>query len=198
MPSTCSADSGTSSESRSCRICESPITGHGNKKLCGEECRAENLRRRLALPEVKLQRAEASTRSRLRQLADPDRRAKRIAHSAAWRAANPEKRLAHERAYRAANPEVIREKQHRRRARVLNAYVAPVDIDEIWERDGGVCGICHAPIDRTLSWPNRQCLTLDHVVALADGGTHEPSNAQLAHAACNSRKGAAMQRGYIL
>jgi 5-methylcytosine-specific restriction endonuclease McrA len=31
-------------------------------------------------------------------------------------------------------------------------------------------------------------LTLDHVVPLAKGGTHEPANTQIAHAVCNSRK----------
>jgi 5-methylcytosine-specific restriction endonuclease McrA len=31
---------------------------------------------------------------------------------------------------------------------------------------------------------------LDHIVPLSRGGTHEPSNVQLAHYGCNSKRGA--------
>lgn len=86
-------------------------------------------------------------------------------------------------AYRAANPGKHPEIQNRRRARLLGQFVAPVDHAAIRLRDQGRCGICGESV------PGDQ-ESLDHIVPLALGGTHEPANVQLAHRVCNSRKGA--------
>lgn len=111
------------------------------------------------------------------------------AMTADWRSRNRHATAEQYRAWRIANAQRVLEKNHRRRARLLNAFVAPVDPAAIWERDGGICQLCSAPIDPLLEWPDRMSRTLDHVVPLARGGTHEPANVQLAHAVCNSRKG---------
>jgi 5-methylcytosine-specific restriction endonuclease McrA len=84
--------------------------------------------------------------------------------------------------YRQRNPGKHAEIENRRRARLLAAFVAPVDPDAIWGRHGGTCQICGKPVKRSEA-------TNDHIVPLARGGTHEPSNVQLAHGSCNSRKG---------
>ena len=55
-------------------------------------------------------------------------------------------------------------------------------------RDGTDCGICLEPVDMTLSWPNLDCPSVDHIVSRADGGTDDPANLQLAHLRCNHRK----------
>lgn len=87
------------------------------------------------------------------------------------------------RAYRLRNPGKHAEIENRRRARKLAQFVAPVDPVTIRDRDKGLCGICgHAVASDEQS--------LDHIVPLARGGTHEPANVQLAHRSCNSRKGA--------
>lgn len=86
-------------------------------------------------------------------------------------------------AYRRANPGKQAEIENRRRARLLGQFVAPVKFEEIWQRDGGICQLCHLPIAQAEA-------SLDHIVPLARGGTHEPANVQLAHRRCNSRKGA--------
>lgn len=85
--------------------------------------------------------------------------------------------------YRRRNPGKHAEIENRRRARLLDAFVAPVDPAAIRARDRGLCGICgiHVALEDQ---------SLDHVIPLAAGGTHEPSNVQLAHRVCNSRKGA--------
>lgn len=70
---------------------------------------------------------------------------------------------------------------HVRRARKLAAFVAPVDLRVIYERDGDKCGVCGKAISFEES-------TLDHIWPLSKGGTHEPSNSQIAHKRCNSRK----------
>jgi hypothetical protein len=83
------------------------------------------------------------------------------------------------------------EHKHRRRARQRGAFVAPVFRSEIYERDGWRCQICGRMVKRGVAVPDPLAPTLDHVVPLARGGTHEPANVRLAHFLCNSRRGAA-------
>jgi 5-methylcytosine-specific restriction endonuclease McrA len=70
----------------------------------------------------------------------------------------------------------------KRRARLLKAFVAHVSRDAIYVRDKGICQLCSTPVDR-------KSMTLDHIVPLALGGTHEPKNVRLAHKGCNSKRG---------
>lgn len=111
------------------------------------------------------------------------------ARTARWRAENSAAVAEQYRRWRIANADVVRAKNNRRRARLLEAFVADVDPQAIWSRDGGICQLCGDPIDPALPWPEPMSKTLDHVVPLANGGTHEPSNVQLAHALCNCIKG---------
>jgi 5-methylcytosine-specific restriction endonuclease McrA len=69
-----------------------------------------------------------------------------------------------------------------RRARLRGSYVETVDPGVVFHRDNGTCGICGGPVD-----PER--VSIDHVVPLSRGGLHSYSNVQLAHLACNTRKG---------
>ena len=76
---------------------------------------------------------------------------------------------------------------HRRRARrfgVAYEYVSPVGI---FERDGWVCGICSAPVERTIKYPDPKSASLDHVVPMSRGGAHAPENLQCSHLECNLR-----------
>jgi RNA polymerase-binding transcription factor DksA len=70
-----------------------------------------------------------------------------------------------------------------RRARERKAYVADVSLTALGERDNWSCGICGAAVSRASA-------SLDHIVPLSRGGTHEPENCQLAHLHCNKWKGA--------
>ena len=53
------------------------------------------------------------------------------------------------------------------------------------KRDKGRCGICRKPV-RAAKGPMRP--SVDHIVPLAKGGTHELANLQLAHYRCNLSK----------
>lgn len=53
---------------------------------------------------------------------------------------------------------------------------------ELWERDGGVCGICGELAD-----PGR--FHLDHIVPDARGGQLHPDNLRVAHPRCNQSRG---------
>jgi len=62
--------------------------------------------------------------------------------------------------------------------------------EEIYLRDGGKCGLCHRTVPARFgeAKPFREQPTLDHIVPISKGGTHERHNVQLAHQSCNSRK----------
>lgn len=60
---------------------------------------------------------------------------------------------------------------------------------ELARRDGAVCGICAEPVDMTLKRSeSNMCASVDHIIPRALGGTHDPSNLQLAHLYCNQVK----------
>jgi len=72
--------------------------------------------------------------------------------------------------------------------RKRGAFVADVSRTAVFERDGWECQLCHRAVDPSLRYPNADAASLDHIVPLARGGTHEPANVQLAHSRCNSSK----------
>lgn len=69
-----------------------------------------------------------------------------------------------------------------RRAKLAGAFVETVSAKVVFERDEGVCGICHEPVD-PLDYH------VDHIVAISVGGLHSYANSQVAHPLCNLRKG---------
>lgn len=76
----------------------------------------------------------------------------------------------------------------KRRALEREAFVASVNRTQVYERDHWTCQLCRKPVMRDEVVPHPQAPTLDHIVALARGGTHEPANVQLAHYWCNAIK----------
>lgn len=81
-----------------------------------------------------------------------------------------------------------RQSKGRRRAAQRGAYVADVYRRKIFERDGWRCQICRKAVLRSKAVPHPRAPTIDHIIPLARGGTHEPANAQLACFACNCLK----------
>jgi hypothetical protein len=77
----------------------------------------------------------------------------------------------------------------RRRARLRAAHVEPVYRVKVFERDDWRCRLCGLDVERDAIAPQPLAPTLDHVVALANGGDHSMANAQTAHFICNARKG---------
>ena len=90
--------------------------------------------------------------------------------------------------WRKANPQRARVIRERRRMRRQAAYVADVAPATIFQRDNGRCQLCGTGVDVGLCYPHPWAATMDHKIALARGGTHEPANVQLAHFRCNSSK----------
>jgi 5-methylcytosine-specific restriction endonuclease McrA len=103
--------------------------------------------------------------------------------------ADPETSRAKGRAKYAADPTPYRERDRKRRARIAGVHVEPVSFQAIYERDRGICGICHKRVSLKLKWPDPGTASLDHIIPISKGGTHEPKNVQLAHLRCNQSRG---------
>lgn len=82
-----------------------------------------------------------------------------------------------------------RQKRRRRRAREAGAGPRALSFHAIAERDQWRCQLCGSPVGPASAWPHPLAPTLDHIIPLAFGGTHDAANAQLAHFRCNSLKG---------
>lgn len=78
--------------------------------------------------------------------------------------------------------------EQRRRARERKAFVANVNRKQIFKRDGHRCHICKAMTNPKAKVPNPKAPTIDHIIPLAKGGTHEPSNVATACFMCNCLK----------
>jgi 5-methylcytosine-specific restriction endonuclease McrA len=135
--------------------------------------------------------------------ARPEIKAKEAARHRAYRLEHKEEREAYERAYRLEHKKEMAAYQYsyrlanlekteanalrqaaKRRARKKNAPILEaIEHAVVFERDGGVCGICGVLVDPA-NWH------LDHVIPLSRGGEHSYANVQVSHPTCNLSKGA--------
>ena len=81
----------------------------------------------------------------------------------------------------------------RKRCKKYGVYYDPkVTPEKVFERDGYrcmICGLaCNKEDDTWTEWLGPYRPTVDHIIALANGGTHTWDNVQCAHAICNSYK----------
>ncbi len=191
------SDCSVSTAGSECTVCGKAFVSNGRRvKKCSDECRKIDARRRAmarhealkGTPEYESARKAATRRRYEKVCSDTELLAEARRRTAEWRTANRDAIRDYERRYREQNRLAVREKNQRRRARLLGAWVEDVDTLALWERSSGLCGICGLPIDLTLGWPSGECLTVDHIVPLSKGGLHSMANTQPAHARCNSRK----------
>lgn len=150
-----------------CVTCAREKATEDFRKLSGDrrEARREYERRRWQ--ELEFRRRHAAYRR------DPVELAKQRARNKAWKKAN-----------RAS----CTDRQNRRRALELAAFVEDVSLEFLLERDGGKCKLCGDVLSMDTKWPHPKTPTRDHVIPLSKGGTHERANLQLACAFCNISK----------
>lgn len=78
-----------------------------------------------------------------------------------------------------------------RRARLNGAFVREVVVSTVvFERDLYVCQRCFKQCPSKATVPDYDAPTVDHIVALANGGEHSYDNVQCLCFICNVRKGA--------
>lgn len=108
-------------------------------------------------------------------------REKRGAQQRAYNLAHREERKTYKQVYDQAHPEEAIAHSHKRRALKRGVSHQPYKAEEIFQRDRGICGLCHkkvAKADRSI----------DHILPISMGGADAPYNVQLAHLRCNSGK----------
>jgi hypothetical protein len=113
----------------------------------------------------------------------------------AYRKANSQERREYNTRYYQVNREALQEQMaHYRRlngnehfkkrdATIRGAnQVELVDRLAVFERDKGICQICHWPVEY-------DDYHLDHIIPLSKGGSHTYNNVQVTHGHCNLEKG---------
>ena len=65
----------------------------------------------------------------------------------------------------------------------------PIDHLVLFNLHGWTCWICRKPINKFLRTPNWYAATVEHIVPLAQGGTHTWDNVAPSHYICNMNKG---------
>lgn len=88
----------------------------------------------------------------------------------------------------ARRSEALREKSRFRKSVVTAFDADDIDVMTLGDRDGWACGICSAPIDKTIAYPDRMAATIDHIEPISLGGRHHWGNVQISHFACNMAK----------
>lgn len=78
----------------------------------------------------------------------------------------------------------------RRTLRLASQTVEPVSLSVVYDRAGGLCCVCGFRIDLSIRWPDPLSLSMEHVVAIVDGGEHSYANVRVSHLGCNLKKGA--------
>lgn len=151
-------------------------------KLCSDECRAENARRNASNWRRDPQNAEL-LKNRLEETREQraaawaayyeKHRERLIAASVQWLRENPQRRSA----YSAA-----------RHARTRGSADAEnFSLDEIFERDSGLCHLCGQKVARKTK-RRRDGPSMDHIVPVSQGGPHTRENVALAHFSCNASR----------
>ena len=122
------------------------------------------------------ERALASCKNYRRANRDKKREADRR-----WRSENRARKSENDRLWKRNNPDGIRLQKAMRRANKIQAMgvCSRSQLAARWEYYGGLCWICGAP-----------ACGIDHVIALARGGSNWPVNLRPACRSCNSRKSA--------
>ncbi len=102
-----------------------------------------------------------------------------------WRKENRHKCLGYERKWRELNPDSNKARSHKRRSKEKGAegFHTGEDILKLRETQKE-CQICKTEFSENTP------ATLDHILALANGGSNWPENLQLLCRSCNSAKGA--------
>jgi 5-methylcytosine-specific restriction endonuclease McrA len=152
-----------------CSICKQPFESHQNAKYCSDKCRSEKSR-------LKYHEKYSPVLN--------DYVIKECAYCGKEYKTNTFVDVRLYCSKRCLHKACKRERSYRKRGQ----FVANVYRNDIYKRDNYICQLCDERVDMNKVAPHPLSPTLDHIIPLSKGGTHEPSNVQLAHFICNSIK----------
>jgi 5-methylcytosine-specific restriction endonuclease McrA len=144
-----------------CQPCTAALKAAASERRTAQEARRLSRRINHSTPE---------------ELAERDR-VKARRYYAAHRAAS----VARVQAYKRANPDRNRDWGHRRRTKLREGFIAPVDMAAIMSSRKS-CTYCGRRLNASIA-------SVDHIVPIARGGAHAAFNLVPACRSCNSRKG---------
>lgn len=78
--------------------------------------------------------------------------------------------------------------EHRRRARKRKAFIEVVSVKKLAKWQNWKCHLCGGLIDKNAKVPDKNALTLEHLIPLSKGGEHSYQNCVAAHFYCNAIK----------
>lgn len=166
----------------------------GRKGDCAKCCNAASRKWRQENPETAKacvdgwRERNAETYSEYKRRADREYRIENLDKIKAHRASRADYIAESLAAWKTANRERVRDYERKRRAAVRGSSIGEIDFSDVWEKSGGHCVLCGAGMDRSLSWPDRLSVSLDHIIPLAKQGPHVTENVQYVHLVCNMRK----------
>ena len=160
---------------------------HGFCKTCSNErsrkWRSENVERKResdnAYRRNNIEKILKYDRERTR---DPEKRKEAYAK---WLANNKERAKEIKKKWEKSHPEQVMDSSRTKRARRKNAIIEKFPAMEIFERDKWVCQFCGKKVSKKIKWPDPLSPSLDHIIPISKGGSHERKNTQLAHLGCN-------------
>lgn len=170
---------------RACVVCGKEYEAKGNVIVCGDECRHKHELERVRVYYIQVRRNKNMGNGVDKPIVcrycgasfTPQYNDGRRLYCSATCQKRSERRHRHKN-----NGSVRRDKAERYGERFKAA--------DIYERDGWICGICHGKVSSKIKYPHPMSASLDHIVPIANGGTHTRDNVQLAHWICNSTVGA--------
>lgn len=183
---------------------------HSNNTLCSDECREENYKKRYnrnrTIKFYKYKCIECgkrgyskrkkgycsdkcSDRAYSKKKSIKQRRLKKCAYCNKWHYKNrvfcsgecSNRNMKRNRA-------LIKEKRMQR-ARQNGQFDADIDIYKLIERDGEQCYLCGDAVSFDCHFNDPKYPTIEHVLAISNGGTHSWDNVKVACRDCNNKKG---------
>lgn len=85
--------------------------------------------------------------------------------------------------------QVIAKTKRMNKARQNGQFDADIDIYKLIERDGEQCYLCGDSVSFNVHYNDPKYPTIEHVLAIANGGTHSWDNVKVACRDCNNHKG---------
>src|SRR5699024_11540900 len=83
----------------------------------------------------------------------------------------------------------LRKSGRLKKARSNGQFDADIDIYKLIERDGEYCYLCGDGVHFNNHYNDPKYPTIEHVLAIANGGTHSWDNVKVACRDCNNHKG---------